>query len=96
MTAGKRLALDIVISAGFAVVAAAVGFAVGVLLAFAIAPVIFRLFFPDCECPVLGFIPLLIIALPTLFGGVFGFPLCGIWLDQRHQAFRPNSLPPQS
>ena len=85
MRDGTRLGLDILISAAFAVFAAVVGFVVGVLLAFAIAPVIFRLFFPDCECPVLGFIPLLIIALPTLLGGVFGFPLCGIWLDQRRQ-----------
>jgi hypothetical protein len=85
MRDGTRLALDILISALFAVFAAAIGFVLGVLLAFAIAPVIFRLFFPDCECPVLGLIPLLIIALPTLLGGVFGFPLCGIWLDQRRQ-----------
>ena len=96
MKDGTRLALDVLISAAFAVVAAVVGFVLGTLLSFAIAPVIFRVFFPDCECPVLGLIPLLIIALPTLLGGVFGFPLCGIWLDQRRHALRPNSLPPQS
>jgi hypothetical protein len=96
MKDGTRLTLDILISAAFAVFAAAVGFLVGLLLSFAVAPVVFRVFFPDCECPGLGFIPLLIIALPTLIGGVFGFPLCGIWLDQRRQALRPNSLPPQS
>ena len=85
MRESSRLALDILISAAFAVFAAAVGFVVGLLLAFAIAPVIFRRFFPDCECPVLGLLVLLIIALPTFLGGVFGFPLCGIWLDQRRQ-----------
>jgi hypothetical protein len=80
-----RLGLDILISAAFAVFAAAVGFLIGLVSAFVIAPVIFRLFFPDCECPGLGIFVLLIIALPTLMGGVFGFPLCGIWLDQRRQ-----------
>jgi hypothetical protein len=29
-------------------------------------------------------------------GGFFGFPLCAIWLDQRRQALRFNSLPPEN
>jgi hypothetical protein len=64
--------------------AAAIGF---------VAPVIFRVFFPDCDSPACGFILLPIIALPTLIGGVFGFPLCGIWLDQRRQRRKAAGMP---
>jgi hypothetical protein len=88
-----RLVLDILISAAFAVFAAAIGFVVGVFLALASAPVIFRVFFPDCDSPACGFILLPIIALPTLIGGVFGFPLCGIWLDQRRQRRKAAGMP---
>lgn len=90
----NRLALDVLISGVFAVCAALVRFLVGLLLAFAITPLIFRNFFPsDCECPVLGFIPLMIIAVPTFIGGAFGFPLCGIWLDQRRQKRKLQPTP---
>jgi hypothetical protein len=88
-----RLVLDILISAAFAVFSAAVGFVVGVLLAFATAPLIFRVFFPDCDSPGCGFILLPIVAIPTFLGGVFGFPLCGIWLDQWRQRRKAAGLP---
>jgi hypothetical protein len=81
-----RLLLDILISAVFAIFSALVGFVIGVCLACLLAPVIFRVFFPDSDSPVLGLIPLLIVVVPTLLGGVFGFPLCGIWLDQHRQS----------
>jgi hypothetical protein len=95
MREGTRLALDILISAVFAVFSAAVGFLIGLLLSWLSAPVIFRVLFPDSESPVRGLIPLGIMAVPTFLGGVFGFPLCGIWLAHRRQAFRSNSLQTQ-
>ncbi len=66
-----RIYLISAVLAGFAAV---VGFLVGVLAAGAITPFIFRIFFPpDCECPVLGFILLAIIALPTCSGECSAF-----------------------
>jgi hypothetical protein len=65
-----RPLLDILISAVFAIFSAVVGFVIGVCLACLLAPVIFRVFFPDSDSPVLGLIPLLIVVVPTLLGGV--------------------------
>ena len=93
MKDSTKLALDILISAAFAVMAAAVGLLVGFILSL----IIFFFFFRGSDAMGGGILmAVLIIFFCGLVGGVFGFPLCGIWLDQRRQALRPNSLPPQS
>lgn len=94
MKDGTRLALDILISAAFALVAAAVGFLVGALLSF----IVLRLF-PGSESLGSFLIAVFAVLFPflcSIMAGFLAFPLCGIWLDQRRQALRPSPLPPQS
>jgi hypothetical protein len=95
MRESTRLALDILISAVFAVVAAAVGLLVGALLSLIVLFVLSR-FFPGSESLGNWLITVYLILfclMCGLVGGFFGFPLCAIWLDQRRQACRSNSLP---
>jgi hypothetical protein len=94
MRNGKRLALDILISAVFAIVAAAVGLVVGALLSFIVLFVLSR-FTPGSESLGSWLTAVFLIFFPLLcgtIGGFFGFPLCGIWLDQRRHALRSNPL----
>jgi hypothetical protein len=93
MTAGKRLALDILISALFAIVAAAAGLLVGTLLSCIALWVL-----PGSESPGTFAAVVYLTLFPWLcgiIGGFFAFPLCAIWLDQRRHASRSNSLTPQ-
>jgi predicted exporter len=73
-----RLALDIIISAVFAVsVASLVGLAALLMC--------FFVFFRDSESPAVGLIGFAIAGFCAFVSGVFAFPLCGIWLDQRRR-----------
>jgi len=97
MRDGNRLALDILISAVFAVAAAAVGLVVGAILSFIVLFVLSR-FIPGSESLGSWLIAVCLILFPMLcgmIGGFFGFPLCAIWLAHRRQAFRSNSLQTQ-
>jgi hypothetical protein len=90
MRDGTRLALDISISAAFAVVAAAIGLVAGLLVAL----FIWRIFFPDADSIGLGLIMAGFAAFCGLVSGVFAFPLCGEWLHERRKTLKAEQSAP--
>jgi len=95
MRESTRLALDILISAAFAVAAAAVGLLVGALLLLIVLFVLSRVF-PGSESLGNWLVTVSLILFPLLcclISGFFGFPLCAIWLDQRREGV-PIQLSP--
>jgi hypothetical protein len=82
MRKGPRLLLDILISAVFAIFSAVLGLLVGFVLFIIVGLV----FFHGRSDDAVGVICIFLMFLCGLIFGVAGFPLCGIWLDQRRQA----------
>jgi len=80
-----RLALDILISAVFAVFAAGAGLVLGLVWSLVVIPVFFPRPVDDAVAFTYAVYAILLPALCSVIGGIWGFPLCGIWLNQRRQ-----------